>query len=287
MTTASMSPTAAAFLAGVIDSAGALLVIAGAGKVHEALHRARADSAIRWALRIGPRQWRIAELAAGTVECATGLLVCARILPAEGGAAMAGLGVVFAGLLIHARRVGAPGGCGCIGWTRRHVTAKPVTLREITRAALIVIAGVLSIAIRWPGPPPFRQPWFYGGAAAGLLILVLLSADAAPDILRCGWRRRRTARGTLAALTRHPVFQAMAKSVGPFAPEFGHRSAGCTEEYWFAASQGRLRARQVTVFQVTHLRDGALAVHATLRDSTPATMRLHPRPDGVGPGRLT
>jgi hypothetical protein len=284
MTAADMGPAVAAFLSGVIESVGVLLVVAGAGKLYGALRGTRQESAVRQAFRIAPRQWRIAQLAAGIAECATGLVVCGRILPAEGGAAMAGLGLVFGASLIHARRVGASGGCGCIGW-RHRFTFETIKLREITRAGWIVIAGILSVAMPWSGPLPFREPVFYAGAASGCLILVLMSVDAPPAILRCGWRRWRVAPGELAALLGHPVFKAMAESAGPFTSEIGHSRAGCTEEYWFTNSRGPLSARQVTAFSVTHLPGGALAVHARLLDSMPDNLRMDRWPEELATSR--
>jgi hypothetical protein len=264
----------AAFWSGVIDSVGALLVIAGAAKVYAALHGAQPESAIRHAFRIEPHRWRIVQLATGLAEVVTALVVCGRIFPAAGGAAMTGLGVTFAGSLIYARQAGAPGGCGCISW-KHGATSGPIKLREIARAGWIVIAGVLSLAMRWPVPAPFREAWFYAGTAAGCLMLVLLSVDAVPSVVRCGWRRRLVTRGTLAALIRHPVFKAMAKSAGPFTSDFGYHAAGCTEEYWFARSPGAMSARQVTSFSVTHLPGGVLAVHARLQDSMPENLQMN------------
>jgi hypothetical protein len=273
--TAGIDPAVAAFWTGVIESVGALLVVAGTGKAYLTLLGVRQESAIRQAFRISPHRWRIVQLSAGLAECATGLLVCSRILPAAGGAAMAGLGLVFVGSLIHARQAGASGGCGCIGWKRR-ATSETIRLREIARAVWIVIAGVLCAVVQAPASPPFGQPLLYAGFAAGCLILVLLSVsvDAAPSRLRCGWRRRRNARSTLATLAGHPVYEAMAESVGPFASEFGYRGAGCTEEYWFAGSRGPTSARQVTAFRVTHLPGRELAVQASLEDRMPENLQI-------------
>jgi hypothetical protein len=274
MSLVSMGTAVAPFWSGAIDSVGALLVIAGADKVYGVLHGARRESAIRRAFRIEPRRWQRVQLTAGLAECVTGFLVCGRVFPAEGGAAMAGLGVVFAGSLIYARRAGAPGGCGCISWNKR-ATSETIKLREIIRAEFIVIIGILSLAMRWPVSAPFREPWFYAGTAAGCLLLLLLSLDVVPTPLRCGWRRLLMTHSTLDTLTHHPVFKAILESVGPFTPEFGYHATGCTEEYWFASSDGAVSAPQVAAFSVTRLPGGVLAVHARLQDSMPENLRLN------------
>lgn len=267
---------AAALWSGVLESVGALLVIAGAGKLYETLLGLGQESAIRQAFKISPRRWRVVQLSAGSAECVTGLLVCSRIFPEAGGAAMAGLGLVFVGSLIHARQSGASGGCGCLGWKRR-VRPGKIRLREIIRATWILITGVLIALIHSPTALPFGQPSLYVGCAAGCLILVLLSVDAAPSQLRCGWRRWRNARTTLATLARHPVYMAMAESVGPFTAQIGYRGTGCTEEYWFASSRGPAADGRVTSFRVTHLPGGELEVQASLEDSLPENHRANRR----------
>jgi hypothetical protein len=258
--------SASAVLGGVIVSTGTLLAVAGASKVYATVRGTEPDSAIRQALRVGPRCWRLAELGGGIVECTAGALVCSGILPRLGGVTTAGLGTAFMGLLLHARRAGATGGCGCFRWGR----AKPdaVTWRVITRAGLIMIVGVLYTARPTATPPPFSQPWFYVGYGGGLILLASLSMQSLPDRLRCSWPWR-PARKTFAALAKHPAFRAVAKSVGPFGAYYGYRRDRCSEHYWFATPSWPQTADRVVAFQVRHLPQGTLAVHASLQAHLP------------------
>jgi hypothetical protein len=262
-----MVSDASAILSGMIVSAGTVLAVAGASKVCGTVRGTEADSAIRRALGVALRRWRLAELGAGTAECVTGAIVCSGLLPAPGGAAMAGLGAAFTGLLLYARRTRAAGGCGCFRWGG----AAPgvVTWRAITRAGLVLAAGVVCTARPTAAPPPFFRPWFYAGYAGGLIILASMSEELIPERLVCSWRRWRPAGRSLAALAEHPVFRAMAGSVGPFGTTYGHRSGGCSEEYWFATPFCPQNAHHVVAFHVRHLPRGGLAVHASLQAHLP------------------
>ena len=266
-----MVPGAADVLSGMIVSAAALLVAAGAAKMHGAVRGTDGDSAIRRAIGIWPGHWRLVEAGAGAAECVTGAAVCAGIFPALAGATMAGLGAVFTALLLHARRAAVPGGCGCFRW--RHAEAGAVTWLAIVRAAWILAAGLANVALSRPGPPPFARPWFYAGVAAGSIMLALLSTDPASYRGLCGWQRWLPIRGTLARLIRHPVFAAMAGSAGPFGQEFGYRRAGCAAEFWFRASPESQCQPGTVVFLVRRLPGRALAVHASVQDTMPGAAR--------------
>jgi len=276
-----MVPGAAEVLSGMVVSAAALLVAAGAAKIHGAVRGTDGDSAIRRALGIWPGHWRLVEAAAGAAECATGAAVCAGIFPVLAGATMAGLGAVFTALLLNARRAAVPGGCGCLRW--RHGEAGAVTWLVIARAGWILAAGLASVALPRPGLPFFARPWFYAGVAAGSIMLALLSAAPASYRGLCGWQRWLPVRGTLASLTRHPVFAAMAGPAGLFGQEFGYRRAGCAEEFWFRASPESQCRPGAVVFRVMRLPGGALAVHASVRDAMPPAARRRAWPGPLLP----
>ena len=97
-------------------SCGAVLVVAGAGKLYRGIRALDDMTAIRRALRMPRRPWRLTGLAAGGVECVTGVLVCSGAYPVLGGAGMAALGAVFCILLAYVLVKQIPGGCGCIRW---------------------------------------------------------------------------------------------------------------------------------------------------------------------------
>jgi len=88
-------------ISGCATSCGAFLVVAGASKLYRSIRSLEEMTAIRRALRMPRRQWRLFGLAAGGVECLTGLLVCSGASPVLGGVGMAGLGAVFCVLLAY------------------------------------------------------------------------------------------------------------------------------------------------------------------------------------------
>ena len=131
------------FLAGCVTGCGALLVLAGAGKVYRGVRQQAGSTAVWRALRIPKRLARRSELTAGGVECAAGALVCARVYPVAGGIALAVLGAWFCALLGYLRASRIPGDCGCLGWRRTaEAAAKTVTGRAMIRAALLCAAGI-------------------------------------------------------------------------------------------------------------------------------------------------
>src|SRR5208282_4780561 len=86
-------------ISGCAISCGAVLVVAGASKLYRGMRALDDMTAIRRALRMPRRPWRLTGLAAGGVECVTGVLVCSGAYPVLGGAGMAALGAVFCILL--------------------------------------------------------------------------------------------------------------------------------------------------------------------------------------------
>jgi len=262
-----MSLAAGSVISGGAASGGAVLAMAGAGKLYRGIVGREDMTAIRRALQMPPRSWRLFGLAAGGTECVAGAVVCSGRFPVAGGAALAALGAVFCALLGYVQVRKIPGGCGCIGWrpasgtaasgtaasgtaasgtaasgttasgttasgtTASGTTAQAPAGRAVIRGAVLLGAG-LADAVAGIGAP--RLFWWFGaGAAAGMAVLVLLSR---PDPVRtpvCGrplWRRTSA---TLRALASHETFAAMAGSAGPFGPVVRYRRLGCTDEFWF------------------------------------------------------
>jgi len=259
-------------ISGCAVSCGAVLVVAGASKLYRGVRGLEDVTAIRRALRMPRREWRLLALAAGGVECLTGLLACSGAYPVLGGAALAALGATFCALLAYVLVKQVPGGCGCIRWRTAPATAaETLTWRATARSGLLLGTGVAYLAVSAGTAAAPRQLWFAGGVAAGGTALALLSLPApvrTPVCRRPLWRQTRT---TLRALAGHETFAAMAASAGPFQPVARHRRTGCTDEFWFTALTGQ--GGQAVVFRVHQAAAGArLAVHASLRDArTPGT----------------
>jgi hypothetical protein len=268
--------------AGCVASCGGLLIVAGASKLYRAARGVPGDSAIRRALKVTKRRWRRAETAAGALECAVGVIVCAGVDPVLGGAAMAALGVVFCALLGYARVKGVPGGCGCIEWgPRPRPAAGAISGRDLARGVVLAAAGVAG-AVFWRGQAgAFGHVWFAAGVLAGGVVLVALSVPGLARTPVCGRPWWFPARAGLRALAGHGVFEVMAGSAGPFGPVVRYRRAGCAEEFWFAPLDAA--PDRAVVFQVRHARPGgALAVQAAVRDApVPAEARV------IGAGTTT
>ena len=254
----------ASIISGCAFSCGAVLVVAGASKLYRGIRNLDDMTAIRRALRMPRRQWRLTGLAAGAVECVTGVLVCSGAYPVLGGAGMAALGAVFCILLAYVLVRQIPGGCGCIRWrTAPETAAEAVTWRAMARSGMLFGTGIAYMIVSADAANAPRWDWFGGGVVASGIVLVLLSMHMpvrTPICRRPLWRQMRT---TLRVLTRHEMFAAMAASAGPFEPVARYRRTGCIDEFWFTAVTG-----QAVVFQVHQAVPGArLAVHTSLRDA--------------------
>ncbi len=251
------------FLVGWVASCGVLLAVAGASKLYRGARGVAGGPAILRALRVPPRFWRPAETCAGCAECAAGLAVFAGVRPAA--LVMAGLGAAFCVLLVYVRVRRVPGGCGCIEWrTPAGPAAGTISWAELARSAMVLSAGVVGAVAARGGAAAFGRAWFDAGALTGGAACVLLSARKpwrTPFCHRPLWRPRRA---TLRALNEHGVFQSMAASAGPFGPPVRHRTARCSDEFWFARADGT-EADPAVVFQVRQASpDGALEVRASL-----------------------
>lgn len=252
-----------AVISGCAVSCGAVVTVAGASKLYRGIRGADDITAIRRALRIPRRQWRLFGLAAGGTECVTGAIVCSGSYPVLGGASLAALGAVFCALLAYVLVKQIPGGCGCISWRiTTETAAEAPTWRAMARSGMLLIVGVAYAVASVAAANAPRQHWFGAGVVAGTTVLVLLSMPMpvrTPVCRRPLWRKTPT---TLRALASHEVFAAMAASAGPFGPVARYRRTGCTDEFWFTVPAG-----QAVVFQVNRAASGArLAVHASLRD---------------------
>jgi len=253
-------------IAGCAASCGAFLIVAGASKLYRGIRGFDDMTAIRRALRMPRRQWRLFGLAAGATECLVGALVCSGEYPVLSGASLAALGAVFCAVLAYVLFAHVPGSCGCIRWRAATETgAEALTWRAVTRSGIMFGVGVAYTVVSVGAAHAPRQYWFGPGVVAGTAVLVLLSLPVpvrTPVCRRPLWRNTRT---TLRALASHSSFAAMADSAGPFGPIARYRRTGCTDEFWFTVppGQGNLAA----VFQVNRAAPGArLAVHVSLRD---------------------
>jgi methylamine utilization protein MauE len=253
-------------ISGCAVSCGAVLAVAGASKLYRGVRGLDEMTAIRRALRMPRRHWRLFALTAGGVECVVGAVLCSGKYPVLGGASLAALGAAFCAMLAYVLVKQISGGCGCIGWRAATDTAAEApTWRAMARSGIMFGVGVAYTVVSLGTGNAPRQYWFGAGVAAGTAVLVLLSMPVpvrTPVCRRPLWRATRT---TLRALASHESFAAMADSAGPFGPVARHRRTGCTDEFWFTVPPGQ--GDQAVVFQVSRAAPGArLAVHMSLRD---------------------
>jgi hypothetical protein len=252
-------------ISGCAVSCGAVLVVAGAGKLYRGVRGFDDMTAIRRALQMPRRQWRLFGLTAGGAECVMGAVVCSGAYPLLGGAGLATFGAVFCVLLAYVFVKQVPGGCGCIRWrTATETATEALTWRAMARSGMLLGVGLACMAVSADAVKAPRQYWFGCGVVAGVTVLVLLSMPRpvrTPVCRRPLWRGTRT---TLRALASHEMFAAMADSAGPFGPMAWYRRTGCTDEFWFTTLTGQ--GSQAVVFRVHRTAPGArLAVHTSLR----------------------
>ena len=183
-------------ISGCAISCGAVLVVAGASKLYRSIRDLDDMTAIRRALRMPRRQWRLTGLAAGGVECVTGVLVCSGAYPVLGGAGLAALGAVFCVLLAYVLVKQIPGGCGCIRWrTAPETAAEALTWRAMARSGMLLGAGIAYMIVSADAANAPRWAWFGGGVVASGTVLVLLSMHMpvrTPVCRRPLWRQTRT-----------------------------------------------------------------------------------------------
>lgn len=247
--------TVASVLYGAEAGCGLLFVVAGAGKACHAARGGESDTALRRLLRVPARRWRWVECGTGIVEIATAAAVLAW--PAVAGAVMAVLGAVFCGLLWRVKAAGIPGGCNCLGGGRRYA-ADSVGVRDIIRSGVLAVVGVAGAVVLGGTEDSFGIMMVAGFAVAG----AVLAALSVPPVRRaCNRPLLSPVRATLRALTAHILYQSMAMSAGPFAPEAGHRRTGCDDEFWFVPEGGGAPV----VFAVGHNGTGGARQGLTIR----------------------
>ena len=259
-------------VSGCAVSCGAFVAVAGASKLYRGMRGLDEMTAIRRALRMPRRQWRLFGLTAGGTECVVGALVCSGAYPVLGGASLAALGAVFCAVLAYVLVRQVPGGCGCIRWrTATENAAEATTWRALARSGMLLGVGVAYMVVSAGAANAPRQVWFGAGFAAGITALVLLSMSGPVRTPVCHRPIWRTTRTTLRTLASHEMFAAMADSAGPFGPVARYLRTGCTDEFWFTALTGH--GGQAVVFRVHRRAPGArLAVHTSLLDPrTPGT----------------
>jgi hypothetical protein len=271
-------------VSGLLTGFAALLVFAGAGKLYDAARGGGDGSSVQAALRLAPGPWRVVQTLAGLVECATGLAVCFGVHPGISGTAMAAQGAVFVGLLVHIRRAGIAGDCGCVrrpvskapGGGARQVAAK----RAVLRAALLLLAGVAEAVVRIPAPTRAADAPAWVGAL--LTFAVLVSIDLQWRTRRCRRPLWLPLRQTINDLRSHGAYQAMAASAGPLTGPVSYRRAGCVDEFWFAAGpESRAAGRLVAVRVSRTGPSGALAVRASIEAAAPRTGTRVVRAPGI------
>jgi hypothetical protein len=253
-------------VAGWVVSCGVVLVVAGASKLYRGARDLDGGAAIWRLLRMPRRQWRRAELAAGGLECATGMLVCSGANPALGGVSMAALASVFCVLLGYMRVKRVRGDCGCIRWRPApETTPEAITWRAMARSTMLFGAGIAAAIVPADVTSASGRAWFAAGILAGGTVLTLLSVRMPMRTPVCRRPFGHRTRATLNTLAGHEIFAAMAASAGPFEPVAWYRRTGCTDEFWFPSPAGQ--SSQAVVFRVSHTAPGGrLAVHASVQD---------------------
>jgi hypothetical protein len=245
-------------LSGALLGCGALFALAGTAKLGRTARRTAVDGgAVRAALRISPARWRRVELLAGVAETATGVAVCLNSLPRLAGAAMATQGAIFMVILAWARRVGAPGGCGCVRRTKDPDAALGRSV--IVRAGFLFAAGVVQALLGAHRPSLLSRSGPTAAVIALGVLLVLLDAEQPWRTARCGRRIWLPRRDAAKVLMNHGVFTAMSAAAGPFTAGYTHRREGCADVFRFPAP------RRAVVFRVSRTRPGgSLTVEAAV-----------------------
>jgi hypothetical protein len=256
-----MIGTAQALLEGAVFSAGGLLIVAGLGKLRNFV-RPDSDSAVRRALGISRRRWRLVEAGSGALECITGTAVCAGWFQRVSGIAMAAEGAVFCSVLAFTMRSGLRGGCNCMGWRR---TAAPITWRTVARAGWLVATGAIDATFVRTADSHTEWLWVAAGVVSGGVALILLSMNWPPRTPICHRPLWKAAGKVANALMETPVFQAAENANGPFRKEFVHRRQRCVDEFSFSMEGAQPTADDAMVFRVRFASAGVMAVQASAR----------------------
>ena len=258
-------------LCGAVAGCGALLAVSGAAKLVRTARGTGGGTAVQRALRLGDAGWRGFQAAAGAVELAVGLLVCAGPRPAVADALMAAQGAVFIALLGHVVRHRIPGDCGCV--TRRRPATRgesTVTAWTVARAVVIALAGGTGAALGVHPPSALPGPGEASAWAVALATAVLLAAvDLELRTPRCRRALLFPVRARLAEVTGHTVYQAMAASLGASSEGVLFRRAGCTDEFWFPARGAGPADQRYLEVKAGRTASGALALRAAVAEQAP------------------
>ena len=258
-------------LRGAVAGCGALLALSGAAKLVRTARGTGGGTAVQKALRLSDVPWRVFQAVAGIAELAVGLLVCAGVRPAAVDALMAAQGTVFVALLTYVMRKRIPGDCGCVA---RRRPASPdenaTTWWAVARAVFIALAGAAGAAVRVHAPSALPRSggafaWAVALATAGLLAVV----DLGLRTPRCRRSFLFPARTTLAEVTGHTIYRAMAASLGGTGERVLFRRAGCVDEFWFPAHGSGPEDRRYLEIKASRAVSGALALRAAIAEQVP------------------
>ncbi len=258
-------------LCGAVAGCGVLLVLSGAAKLVRTARGTGGGTAVQKALRLGDVPWRVFQAVAGTAELAIGLLVCVGARPAVVDALMACQGMVFVGLLTYVMRNRIPGDCGCLARRRTGSPGKSAVTRwTVARAVFIALAGGASAAVRAHSPSALPRSgetsaWAVALATSGLLAVVDLELRTP----RCRRSFLFPVRTTLAEVTQHNIYRAMAASLGGTGERVLFRRAGCTDEFWFPAHGSGQGDRRYLEIKVSRAVSGTLALRAAIAEQLP------------------
>jgi hypothetical protein len=247
-------------------------------------------TAVQKALRLSDVPWRVFQALAGTAELALGLLVCAGTHPAAD-ALMACQGTVFVALLTYVIRKRIPGDCGCV--TRRRPSApgspsspgkEAITRWTVARAAFIALAGGAgaAVGVRSPSALP-RSGEAFAWAVALATTALLAVVDLELRTPRCRRSFLFPVRTTLAEVTGHTIYQAMAASLGGTGERVLFRRAGCVDEFWFPAHGSGQEDQRYLEIKAGRAASGALALRAAIAEQVPpGNVRTLPVRHGSG-----
>lgn len=250
-------------LCGVVAGCGALLVLAGTAKLRDAVRGSGQDTAVQKVLRLAAVRWRIFQVLAGAVECAVGLSVCTGLDAAVSDTLMACLGAVFVALLVWIRRAHVSEDCGCLGRRASRDAAAGVTPEAMIRAGFVAAAGAVGAASRAAAPFTLRPAaQVLAWAVALTTFAVLAAADLKLRTRRCRRALLFPVRKTLAEVTGHGVYLAMAQSLGTSGDRVAYRRAGCVDEFWFPSADIGQEEPGYLAITAGRTSSGALAVKA-------------------------
>jgi hypothetical protein len=220
----------ATVLYAVADAAAALVLVAGITKVWAgAVNNEPRLAAVREALGVGERSWRLMEPVVGFAETMVAGLILTGFAGTIGWTALTIMGACFVLVQLRVRALEIDGDCGCL---RLRAGAEKVGNAAVWRAAGVGLggaAGLIGSLIHSQGTMLARVVALGAGAGAVATLLALGELSTRCAIPRSAlWRRR-----SLAAVKVHPTFRAMADSWRLDGEPYFQRSVGCEDEFRF------------------------------------------------------